>query len=109
MKKKAAGRVRRAKPDDSADLQRDREIRDKVRHEFPPRDPPRLMPASSGIAAKIRTVREARGLTWYAVAREAGISSANTVRDIEYGRDTNFSNIEAVAKALGLRIELVEA
>jgi hypothetical protein len=33
----------------------------------------------------------------------------NTVRDIEYGRDTKLSSLEAAAEALGLRLELVEA
>ncbi len=53
--------------------------------------------------------REARGLTWYAVAKRAGIPNPSTVRDIEYGRDTKLSSVQAVADALGLRLELVEA
>ena len=39
----------------------------------------------------------------------AGIPNPSTVRDIEYGRDTKLSSLQAVAKALGLRLELVEA
>jgi hypothetical protein len=46
-------------------------------------------------------------LTWYAVAKLAGIPNPNTVRDIEYGRDTKLSNVQSVAKVLGLRLELV--
>ena len=45
---------------------------------------------------------------WYAVAKVAGIPNPATIRDIEYGRDAKLSNIEAVAAALGLRLELVE-
>jgi hypothetical protein len=30
------------------------------------------------------------------------------VRDIEYGRDVQLSTVQAVAKALGLRLEMVE-
>jgi transcriptional regulator with XRE-family HTH domain len=56
----------------------------------------------------IRAAREAQGLTWYALAKRAGIPNPNTVRDIEYGRDTKLSSVEAVAEALGLRLELVE-
>jgi hypothetical protein len=41
------------------------------------------------------------------VAKLAGIPNSSTVRDIEYGRDAQFSNVEAVAKVLGLRLELV--
>lgn len=33
---------------------------------------------------------------------------SSTVRDIEYGRDTKLSSVQAVAEALGLRLELVE-
>jgi hypothetical protein len=42
------------------------------------------------------------------VAKRAGIPNPSTVRDIEFGRDTKLSNIEAVALTLGLRLELVE-
>jgi DNA-binding phage protein len=48
-------------------------------------------------------------LTWYAVAKLAGIPNSNTVRDIEQGRDAQLSNVRSVAQALGLRLELVEA
>lgn len=61
-------------------------------------------PASRRISAGC----EAQGLTWYALAKLAGIPNPNTVRDIEYGRDAQLSNVQAVAKALGLRLELVE-
>jgi ribosome-binding protein aMBF1 (putative translation factor) len=107
-KRKIAGRIRRRGPESPEEVKRLREIREKVRQEFPPRDPPRLEPAREGIAARIRAAREARGLTWYAVAKRAGIPNPSTVRDIEYGRDTKLSSVQAVAEALGLRLELVE-
>ena len=47
------------------------------------------------------------GLTWNALAKLAGIPNANTVRDIEYGRDAQLSTVQAVA-CLGLRLELLE-
>ena len=59
--------------------------------------------------AKIRAARERQGLTWYAVAKAAKIPNPATVRDIEYGRDTKLSSIEAIAEALGLKLDLVEA
>ena len=77
--------------------------------EYPPSTDPRLQPATSGVGYQIRLAREAKGLTWYAVAKAAGIPNQNTVRDIEYGRDVNLSNLEAVAEVLGLRLELVTA
>jgi hypothetical protein len=96
------GRVSRQEAD------RLNEIRRKVMKEFPPA-PDRPRPATTGVGAQIRAAREAKGLTWYAVARLAGIPNPATIRDIEYGRDAKLSNIEAVAGALGLKLELVES
>lgn len=105
-KKKIVKRLRRQGPD-PAEAKRLKEVRKKVKKEFPPRKPARLTPATTGIAAQIRNAREEQGLTWYAVAKRAAIPNPNTVRDIEYGRDVRLSNLEAVASALGLRLELV--
>lgn len=84
------------------------QIREQVMQEFPPAEKKR-QPLSSGIAADLRGVRKARGLTYEAVAKEAGLPDANTVKDVEYGRNTELPNLEAIAKALGLKLELVEA
>jgi hypothetical protein len=108
-KKKITGRMQRRGPLSPSERERLRQIREKAQQEFPPRTPPRLQPATGGLGAMIRAAREAQGLTWYAVAKRAGIPNPNTVRDIEYGRDTKLSSVEAVAEALGLRLELVEA
>lgn len=83
-------------------------IREAVKQEFPPKEPVRQAPSSPGIPAKIREAREARQLTWYALAELAGISDQATIRDIERGRDVKLSDLESVAGALGLRLELVE-
>jgi hypothetical protein len=108
-KKKNVKRIRRQGQGNRQESKRLQAIREKVSTEFPPRKPPRLQPARTGIAARIRTARLDRGLTWYAVAKEAGIPNPSTVRDIEYGRDTKLSSVQAIAKALGLRLELVES
>lgn len=105
--RKIVGRIRRPGQLSPEERRRLQEIREKVRQEFPPRDPPRLQPCTTGIAAQIRATREAQGLTWYAVAKRAGIGNPSTVRDIEYGRDTKLSSLLAVAEALGLRLEAV--
>jgi hypothetical protein len=39
----------------------------------------------------------------------AGITDADVVRDIEYGLDAPLSSVEAVAKALGLKLEAIKA
>ncbi len=107
-KKKIIKRIRRRGPESREELKRLQDIREKVRREFPPFKPPRLQPIKTGIAARICAAREAQGLTWYAVAKKAEIPNPSTVRDIEYGRDTKLSSVQAIAKALGLRLELVE-
>jgi hypothetical protein len=97
--------IRPATPEER---KRHAEIREKVMQEFPPAPGAGRKESPPGIPAEIRRAREAKGLTWYAVAKLAGIANPNTVRDIEYGRDAQLSNVQAVAKALGLRLQLVE-
>ena len=106
MTKKDFKRVIR--PATAEERKRHAEIREKVMQEFPPAPGAGRRESPPGIPAEIRRAREAKGLTWYAVAKLAGIPNPNTVRDIEYGRDSQLSNVQAVAKALGLRLELVE-
>jgi hypothetical protein len=95
------------RPATAEERKRHDEIREKVMREFPPSPRAGRRDSPPGIPAEIRRARESQGLTWYAVAKLAGIPNSNTVRDIEYGRDAQFSNVQAVAKALGLRLELV--
>jgi len=92
----------------AAEKRRHAAIREKVIKEFPPAKRKKHTPARTAIAAELRKTRKAQGLTYYAVAKQAGIPNANTVKDVEYGRDAKLSNIEAIAKVLGLRLELVE-
>jgi ribosome-binding protein aMBF1 (putative translation factor) len=107
MPKKSFTRVIR--PATAAEKKRHAVIRAQVMAEFPPSPPPQRREAPPGIPAQIRTAREAQGLTWYALAKRAGIPNPNTVRDIEAGRDAKLSNVQAVATVLGLRLALVEA
>jgi len=83
-------------------------IRKAVMEEFPPAEGAGRRESPPGIPTQIRQAREARGLTWYALAKLAGIPNANTVRDIEYGRDAQLSTVQAVARALGLTLQLQE-
>ena len=106
MAKKKFKRIIR--PATAEERKRHAEIREKVMREYPPSPGAVRKDSPPGIPAEIRRAREAKGLTWYAVAKLAGIPNPNTVRDIEYGRDAQLSNVQAVAKALGLRLELVE-
>jgi len=83
-------------------------IREQVRGEFPPEEK-KQQPLSTRIPADLRRARKARGLTYEAVAKQAGLANANTVKDVEYGRNTELASMEAIAKTLGLKLELVEA
>ena len=83
------------------------QIRAMVMREFPPASTVGRPVSPPGLPAQIRAAREAKGLTWYAVAKLAGIPNPSTVRDIESGRDAQLSNVKAVAQALGMRLELV--
>jgi hypothetical protein len=81
-------------------------IREAAKQDFPPR-PDQRRAAPAGIPATIRSARESQGLTWYALAQLAGIPNQGTIRDIEQGKDVRLSNLQAVAKALKLELELV--
>jgi DNA-binding XRE family transcriptional regulator len=83
-------------------------IREAARQDIPAKPGTEKKPSPPGIPAKIRRAREARGLTWYALAKAAGIPNQATIRDIEQGKDVKFSNLQAVAAALGLKLDLVE-
>ena len=98
--------VRRATEDEK---RRHRAIRQQVEAELPPALGGGRKASPPGIPSQIRAAREARGLTWYALAREAGIANPNTVRDVEYGRDATLSTVQSLARALGLKLELVNA
>ncbi|MCG8585264.1 MAG: helix-turn-helix domain-containing protein [Pirellulales bacterium] len=87
--------------------ERHAKIREQVKQEFPPAKKRRL-PVRTGIAAALRAARKEQGLTYYAVAKKAGIPNPNTVKDVEYGRDAKLSSIEAIASSLGLKLELTE-
>jgi ribosome-binding protein aMBF1 (putative translation factor) len=96
------------RPATAEERERHAAIRQTVVQEFPPAKGAKRPESPPGIPARIRQAREAKGLTWYALAKRAGIPNANTVRDIEYGRDAQLSTVLAVAHALGLRLELTE-
>lgn len=101
MAKKEFNRVTDYQESDE-ELARFEDIRSKVKEEFPPK-PHKPMPAV-GIGKDFRDARESLGLSWYAVAKQAGIPNSRTVRDIELGHDVKLSSLQAVAKVLGLRV-----
>lgn len=83
-------------------------IRESAVKDIPPRPDVERAPSPPGIPSQVRAAREARGLTWYALAKLAGIPNQATIRDIEQGKDVKLSNLQAVATVLGLALELVE-
>jgi hypothetical protein len=107
MAKKRARRITRKLT--AEEKARHARIREQVMREFPPAEKRKHQPPRTGIAAELRKARKAQGLTYYAVAKQAGIPNSNTVKDVEYGRDAKLSSIEAIARVLGLKLELVEA
>ena len=104
-KRKIVKRVQRSGPN-AEEAKRLAEIRAQAKREFPPTEQPRLKPVTEGIGARLREARETQGLTWYAVAKRAGIPNPATVRDLECGRDVKLSSLEAVAMALGMQVSL---
>jgi DNA-binding XRE family transcriptional regulator len=83
-------------------------IREAAIKDIPPRSDVQRKPSPPGIPTQVRAARETQGLTWYALAKLAGIPNQATIRDIEQGKDVKLSNLRAVAEALGLTLELAE-
>jgi DNA-binding XRE family transcriptional regulator len=106
MAKKSLQHVNRRLSDE--ERARHARVRNEVVKEVPPKPGSGRKPSPPGIPAQIRQAREARGLTWYALAKLAGIPNQGTIRDIERGKDVKLSNLQAVADILGLQLELVE-
>jgi hypothetical protein len=106
MAEKRFKRIER--PATAEERERHAAVRQAIVQEFPPAEGAGRAASPPGIPSRIRQAREARGLTWYAVAKLACIPNASTVRDIESGRDAQLSTLQAVAHALGLRLELME-
>lgn len=75
--------------------------------DIPPKPDVGRKPSPPGIPAQIREACERQGLTWYALAKRAGIPNQATIRGIERGKDVKLSNLQAVAAALGLELELI--
>ena len=92
----------------SDEQERHAEVRRQVMKEYPPAKNKKHEPLQTGIAARLRQARKSQGLTYEAVAQQAGVQSANAVKDVEYGRNTDIADIEAIAGALGLKLELVQ-
>lgn len=80
-------------------------LRATIAKEFPPT--PVEKNSRGGIGGRVRAEREPRHLTWYALAKLTGIPNQATIRAIEQGKDVRLSNVERVARALGLSLELV--
>lgn len=85
------------------------QIRAAIEREIPPKRNTGRKRSPPGIPTEIRQAREAQGLTWYGLAKLAGIANQATIRDIEQGKDVKLSNLQAVAEALGLKVEVVGA
>lgn len=66
---------------------RQAQIRETAMQDIPPKPGVSRAPSPPGIPARIRQAREAQGLTWYALAKVAGIPNQATIRDIEQGKD----------------------
>lgn len=83
-------------------------VREEALRDFPPTKETAKHPSPSDIPTKIREAREARQLTWDTLAERAGVADQATIREIEQGKDVKLSDLERVAGALGLKLELVE-
>jgi DNA-binding XRE family transcriptional regulator len=107
MRKTGLRHVNRRLSDE--ERERHARIRELAVRDIPPRADAGGKPCPPGIPAQVRATRERQGLTWYALAKLAGIPNQASIRDIEQGKDVKLSTLRAVVAALGLTLELAEA
>jgi DNA-binding XRE family transcriptional regulator len=101
-KRKSRGRALTAE-----EAKSERDLRQKLMEEFPPKKRV-ATPTARRIAQQVKAARTKLGLTFYAVAKQAGIPNPRTVQDIEEASDPQLSTLASIAEVLGLRIELVQ-
>ena len=106
-KSKITNRQTRQGKIDVKEAERLKKLRSQAKADYPPAPAPQF--SNEGIGATLRKARQTQGLTWYAVAKAAGIPHAATVRDLELGKDAKISTVVAIAKALGLAVVIREA
>jgi transcriptional regulator with XRE-family HTH domain len=68
----------------------------------PARKPPPADPHA--LSTRLREIARNRGLTPYAIAREAGIDPGMLSRFLNGERDIRLATADAIARALGLRL-----
>lgn len=83
------------------------DIRAAAQKDFPPKPTVGQELPPIGIPARICDARKSRRLTRFELGKLAGVSSV-VIRDIERGNDVPLSQLQAVAAALGLAVELVD-
>ena len=87
-----------------AERTRHAQIREAALCDIPAKSSLSRKPSPPGIPSQVREARQARRLTWYALAKLSGIPNQATIRDIEQGKDVKVSNLQAVARSLGLQL-----
>jgi ribosome-binding protein aMBF1 (putative translation factor) len=91
-----------------AERQQAEAIRAAAKQDYPPKlETEKSTTPSAGIPARIHDARKARGLTRYALGQLADVPAV-VIRDIEQGADVPLSQLQTVARVLGLTVELVE-
>lgn len=102
MTRKKLERVERAGKLSPERVERDRDIRRKVRAEFPPA--PRRAVADSLTEALKRAIRESE-MTVYQIAKKAHVSQIIISRFLSGERDIRVATADKLATALGLKLE----
>jgi transcriptional regulator with XRE-family HTH domain len=64
----------------------------------------RVVPGRHALSPQLPDVIDSRGLTPYAVAKEAGIDPGRVARFVSGERDLRLATVDRIAAALGLRL-----
>lgn len=102
MERKKFSRQTRSTPLSSVEAARDRDLRQKIMHEFPPAQPPK--PESGAISDALRAAVKASSKSVYQICKESGISQIVVSRFLSGERDIRLATADRLAQALGIGV-----
>lgn len=100
MERKALNRIVRSSPLTPAEAARDKELRRKIKEEFPPLETSKA--EAGGISDALRAAIQASPRSVYQICQEAGISQIVVSRFLSGQRDIRLATADRLARALGV-------
>ncbi len=102
MPRKTFNRVTRSSPLTPVEAARDKELRQKIKAEFPPLEPAAAEPG--GLSDALRTAIKQSDKSVYQICKDAGISQIVVSRFLSGERDIRLATADRLARTLGIAV-----